>query len=265
MRTTIEKTHIRISATLLLALTIVAVEPAAAAVRPCPDFNRDFVADLVVAAPDEDIGPAIDTGVVHIIYGRNMLGLGPANQRIHAGGITLAAGQSGDQSGLHFGQALAWGDFKGDGFDDLAVGMPGYDAGPFPNVGMVYVLYGSPQGLQIVGVQYFVSTNLGPPLNVNMDPNDFFGAVLAAGDFNGDGFDDLAIGAPGQDGWDGAAVIPDAGEVYVVYGSQNRLQHGSAQGWSQNGRTIWPDIGYTPGGRPFWRVPGCGQFQRRPL
>ena len=49
--------------------------------------------------------------------------------------------------------------------------------------------------------------------------SDIFGFALAGGDFNNNGFDDLAIGAIGED----IGTIPDAGSVNVLYGSANRL------------------------------------------
>jgi hypothetical protein len=212
-----------------------------------PDFNGDGFADLAVGVPGEDLGTYTDTGVVHVIYG-TAAGLNAANTRIFAAASCTwppDGNASGNQNGLHFGEVLAWGDFNGDGCDDLAIGMPGYDAGGWADVGMVYVLPGSPAGLIFNQTKYFVSTNLGPPLNVNMDAGDRLGQALATGDFNGDGRDDLAIGVPGEEGWNGAKIT-DAGDVYVVYGSALGLRHTSAQGWSQNGKLIWPDIQDNP-------------------
>lgn len=217
-----------------------------AAAASAPDFDGDGFADRAVSVPGEDIAPHADTGVVHVLYGAagglNAIG----NQMIASASCSLPSGITlGNQVGLRFGEVLSWGDFNGDGFDDLAVGMPSYDTGGMADVGMVYVLPGSAGGLVLNRTTVLVSTNLGPPLNVNMNPGDRFGAALAAGDFNNDGKDDLAIGVPGEDGWNGAA-IPDAGDVYVVYGSATGLKHTSAQGWSQNGKLIWPDIQDNP-------------------
>ncbi|SEM35424.1 FG-GAP and VCBS repeat-containing protein [Nonomuraea pusilla] len=98
-----------------------------------------------------------------------------------------------------FGAALATGDFNGDGRDDLAVGVPGEGLSANQRAmdygdGTVDVLYGSGGGLRAAGSEAWSQRSLtGVPRYY-----DRFGAALAAGDFNGDGNDDLAIGVPGE-------------------------------------------------------------------
>ena len=104
--------------------------------------------------------------------------------------------------------ATVWADFNNDGFDDLAVGTPGEDSG----AGLVHVLYGSAAGLTATGSQTWGQTILGTD---SSEAGDNFGAALAAGDYNNDGFTDLAVGVPGED--IGAAT--DAGLVHFIFGS----------------------------------------------
>ena len=59
-----------------------------------------------------------------------------------------------------------------------------------------------------------------------MEPGDYFGAALAAGDFNGDGVDDLAIGVPGEDIGD----VKDAGMVHILYGFDGRYNNEASGG-----------------------------------
>ena len=104
------------------------------------------------------------------------------------------------------------GDFNGGGYADLAVGIVGGNGG----VGAVEIVYGSARGLQTTASQYFT---LGMPhmAGPHAAPGDLFGYALAVGDFNGDGYADLAIGAPGANG------------VEVLYGSSRGLSTTGSQ------------------------------------
>ena len=78
-------------------------------------------------------------------------------------------------------------------------------------------MYGSANRLTVTGNQQWLQGS-GGVIGV-AEESDIFGFALAGGDFNNNGFDDLAIGAIGED----IGVIPDAGSVNVLYGSANRL------------------------------------------
>jgi FG-GAP repeat len=83
-------------------------------------------------------------------------------------------------------------DFNGDGFADLAIGIPFENVEGTSNAGAVQVLYGSASGLTSID-QFWTQNAIGT------DPSeveDEFGTAVATGDFDADGFTDLAIGAP---------------------------------------------------------------------
>ncbi len=124
-----------------------------------------------------------------------------------------------------FGRSLAIGDFDGDGVGDLAVGVPGelQPACPSCGEGAVNILYGSPDGLTSAGSRIFYEPDPGVPPD---DYDDRFGSALAAGDFDGDGQDDLAIGAP----WEAQRW----GVVFVLYGAGAGLSAEGYQRWSQD-------------------------------
>jgi hypothetical protein len=107
-------------------------------------------------------------------------------------------------------------DFNGDGFDDLAVGASGEAVGAQVSAGAVNVLYGSPDGL--AGANQTI-------VQGNPEAGDSFGTALAKHDFNGDGFIDLAVGAPQETL--GAAV--DTGAVTVFYGGPDGLPTSGGQ------------------------------------
>jgi FG-GAP repeat len=198
---------------------------AAAAGSLQADFNNDGFADLAVGTPFEDAGAISDAGAVNVLYGtptgvagggsqfltQDSAGVGSATERFDA-----------------FGSTLATGDFNQDGFADLAVGVPGEDTGTIPDAGAVNVLYGTPTGLTGGGSQFLTQDSAGVGSATERD--DFFGDALAAGDFNNDTFDDLAIGVPFED----AGSIIDAGAVNVLPGSAAKLTGVGSQLFTQN-------------------------------
>ncbi len=182
------------------------------AARGC-DYDGDGYHDLAIGSPGEDLGIGgvrTDSGAVTVIYGSGsgLVTNGAQNWHYNSQGVT-----GGLQAGARFGEARTCGDFDGDGYDDLAIGAPGRDRNAKADAGAVTILYGTPGGLQAYGGNLF---DLGSP-GVKGVPNagSGFGAVLAAGDFDGDGYDDLAVGAPDATR-DGHAA---AGIVVVLLGS----------------------------------------------
>ncbi|MDP9330198.1 MAG: FG-GAP-like repeat-containing protein [Actinomycetota bacterium] len=218
------------------------------------DFNADGFDDLAVGVPLEDVGSVADAGTVSVLYGSatGLQSTSPDDQLWAQGNALVRnAAESGDQ----FGGALSAGDFNGDGFADLAVGAPGEDVGTAVDAGAANVLYGSPGGLQSISPDDQFWTQSKRVVRDAAQEGDQFGATLSAGDFNGDGFADLAVGAPGEDV--GTAV--HAGATNVLYGSATRLQANSPddQFWTQN----TPDVlEVAQGGDQFGSSLRAGDF-----
>jgi hypothetical protein len=120
------------------------------------------------------------------------------------------------------------GDFNGDGFSDLVIGAPFDSVGAAGYAGAVHVVYGASGGLRNSALnQTFTQSSAG----IYDDPEafDYFGYSLTTGDFNADGYADLAIGIPNEDFFfDNPFPIPDdtytdIGGVEVIYGSAGGL------------------------------------------
>ena len=128
------------------------------------------------------------------------------------------------------------GDFNGDGADDLAVGVPDEDLALI-QAGAVHVIYGTPgTGLDSAAAladQFFHQNRSG--IQEVVEASDNFGNALAAGDFDQDGFDDLAVGARTEDL---TGISSNDGVVHVLYGSATGLTFGADDLWSQDIGTI---------------------------
>ncbi len=167
------------------------------------DLDGDGVPELLVGAPGED-SLANSAGATYLFQGPVIDGLTGADADVKI---------RGEATSDYSGQAVAaLGDLDGDGFPDLGIGAPSEDGGG-SNAGAVYVLYGD--GL--------VSST---PLSLRLDGADakLMGdqqsakagtSLTGAGDLDGDGQDDLIIGAPGH-GKDTTGTA--TGAAYVLYG-----------------------------------------------
>jgi hypothetical protein len=96
------------------------------------------------------------------------------------------------------------------------VGASGEAVNAVTSAGAVNVLYGSAGKLTGVGSQLFTQDSAGGSA---AEVGDLFGAALAAGHFDDDSFDDMAVGVPHE----GVFAIAGAGAVNVLYGSASKL------------------------------------------
>src|SRR5205823_1349472 len=154
-----------------------------------------------------------NAGAVNVIYGSSG-GLTNSSSAVPAPQLwTQSTGTIGglldfaDENDA-FGTALASGDFNGDGFSDLAIAVPGEltTVSGTTVSGAIHVLYGSSSGLVRTGNQFITSDQIGLSA---------IGNSLVWGDFDGNGFGDLAV--------EGPLATPT---VAIVFGSATGLNHG---------------------------------------
>jgi len=192
------------------------------------DFNADGYADLAMGVPHQTVGTFTDAGAVSILYGKEG-GLSVDNNQyfdLNSAGVPGTPAQ-GDQ----LGSTLACGDFNGDGVGDLAISAPFRSVTNHPGWGIVIVLYGTKtSGLTANGAQLWDQDSTNIPPDPQTNTQDQFGYSMAAGDFNGDGFMDLAIGIPGKP----FGSHLDAGAVQILNGSNAGLTTTGNQFWDED-------------------------------
>jgi hypothetical protein len=193
------------------------------------DFTGDARDELVVGAPHANV-TTIRAGRVTILAGTATGVATEPMQEINEPAFLAPLDDTDAEFGDEFGAALAVGDFNGDGNKDLAIGAPGEDVGNSPtttgidSAGAVSIFTGGGSGASTLAFAQKL-TQSSPGIEA-AEANDVFGASLAANNFNGDLFSDLAIGAPGET----LAGQAGAGAVSVIYGTSTGLSTAASAG-----------------------------------
>jgi len=169
------------------------------------DINQDGYDDVIIGTPGSDVG-GIDSGLSYVVFGGSQVGEGgklDLTDLSDDAGLVINGLNPTDLSGY---SVSGIGDFDGDGYHDLVIGSPGADLEGLVDSGSSRIFFGGSR-------ESTSSSILLKGVNIS-DVSGF--SVSGLGDINGDGYDDIVIGAPGAN----PESRVDAGESYVVFGSR---------------------------------------------
>ena len=190
------------------------------------DINGDGIDDFILGAPGQGYGYRRDRsfpGEAYVFFGQSEF---PTNFDINSldgnNGFTLRGVDAEDVTGFSVSDG---GDINGDGIADLIIGAPeagGQETNNFGTVlgglqGASYVVFGSDNGFEsslelasLDGSNGFIVSGI--------DVGDRLGrSVSSVGDFNGDGFDDLILGAPNLS----FQAAEEEGNSYLIFGRED--------------------------------------------
>ncbi len=175
------------------------------------DVNGDGYQDMAVGAP----GYNSMQGRVYIHHGSP-----DAIDTVPSKTLT------GENTSDNFGISLIMGDINGDGYADCVVGASGFNS----NTGRVYIYYGSADGINS-------ATSPSPQTRDGSTTSEYFGSPLTLGDVNGDGYEDVAAGAPNYNSHQGRAYIFHGGSSGIS-SSADRTLTGTANSDLSTGLAI---------------------------
>ncbi len=173
------------------------------------DINNDGIDDFAIGVKFVDQA-AVNAGKTYIFFGKET-GWNQDTPLTEADASFL-----GEEAGSEAGHVSPAGDLNGDGINDLIIGA-GFNDQAAANAGKVYIVFGKADGWE-----KDLSLTQADASFLGEAAEDFAGHRLSnAGDVNGDGLDDILIGAHGAD----ADSLKNRGKVYVIFGK--------ASGWEQ--------------------------------
>ncbi|MBN1476022.1 FG-GAP repeat protein [Candidatus Sumerlaeota bacterium] len=222
------------------------------------DVNGDGLADILVGASSSNAAGRDNAGETYLIWG-NVAGLGETINPVGftgAQGVRIFGAASSDHAGI---SVAAAGDITGDGIDDIIIGADGANTGGTDS-GAAYLIFGARSGIGapfgFIDLGAIVGTD-GVLFSGQSGGDNLGTSVAGAGDINGDGIDDLLLGAPRRD----ISGQVDIGQAYLIRGVSGGLPGGASFSLATlsgaNGSRI---EGVAAGDRAGDAVAGLGDF-----
>ena len=212
------------------------------------DVNGDGLIDFIIGAPFNDVDGLHFVGSTYLVFGGNagadidLANLSPSQ------GIRIDGdGEGQSESGFSVASA---GDINGDGLAEIIIGAPEASPDGREDAGSAYVIFGKTDGWSNIDL-----ANLAPGDGFRIDgaaaDDNTAYSVSSAGDFNGDGYDDLIIGAPNAN--------DRAGSAYVIFGKASGFGDIDLANFSAaDGFRIDGVPGYLVGGQAGYSVASAG-------
>ena len=174
------------------------------------DVNGDGYTDIIIGAPQAKPGGRFEAGRTYVIFGSSSPP-STIDLKTQSADITVCGDDKYDWTGY----AVSSGNVNGDGYDDIIIGAPCATPPGGSAAGKTYVIFGD----SFPSPPYILDLNSWPA-DITVcgdDADDICGKSVASGDVNGDGYDDIIIGAL----WADPGGRTNAGETYVIFGSSN--------------------------------------------
>jgi PKD repeat protein len=180
------------------------------------DIDGDGYDDFLISAKNANLQNN-KRGAIYLVYGDPNSLLGQMSlQDVRDGNIRGAVIIGADDYDF-VGGSISAGDFNGDGYQDIIISADTY---PYSTPGKAFLLYGSQLGFQgVIDLAGITEGTLDGAVFHGIDNQDYTGGIVrSAGDFDGDGYDDLLISAIGSDYFGYGS-----GLVFLLYGSADQL------------------------------------------